>query len=178
MEWLVDLDRAVFEPNTSLLEMFVRGTVMYLGLFVLMRIIHRREPGGVGVSDLLVLVLIADAAQNGMAGDYLSVSEAFVLVVTILGWAYAVDWLTYHVPIVQRLVDQPPLPLVRNGEILQRNLRKELITRSELESLLRQQGIGDVSEVKEALMESDGHISVVRVEPDDSPRPRESRAPA
>jgi uncharacterized membrane protein YcaP (DUF421 family) len=162
MDWLYDLDRAMFEPNVSLLEMFLRGTIMYLGMFVLMRVVLKRESGTVGVSDLLVIVLIADAAQNGMSGDYLSIPEGFVLVATILGWAYVVDWLTFHVPAVQRLVDQKPLPLVVDGKILYRNLRKELITREELNSHLREEGVADVSEVKSAYMESDGKISVVK----------------
>jgi uncharacterized membrane protein YcaP (DUF421 family) len=63
---------------------------------------------------------------------------------------------------VQRLVDQKPLPLVVDGKILYRNLRKELITREELNSHLREEGVADVSEVKSAYMESDGKISVVK----------------
>jgi uncharacterized membrane protein YcaP (DUF421 family) len=178
MEWLYDLDRTIFEPNVSLFEMFVRGTIMYLGLFVLMRVVLKRESGTVGVSDLLVVVLIADAAQNGMSGDYVSIPEGFVLVTTILLWAFVIDWLTYHVPLVQRLVDQEPLPLVRDGRILQRNLRKELITRDELQSQLRQQGVDDVSEVKVACMESDGHISVVKADGGEPQKPPRERSPA
>jgi uncharacterized membrane protein YcaP (DUF421 family) len=178
MDWLFDLDRAMFEPNVSLLEMFLRGSIMYLGLFVLMRVVLKRESGSVGVPDILVIVLIADAAQNGMSGDYLSIPEGFVLVMTILGWAYAVDWLTFHVPLVARLVDQPPLPLVRDGRILYRNLRRELITRDELESQLRQQGAEDVSEVRMACMESDGRISVIKTSGDVNPAPRKRGAPA
>ncbi len=68
MEWLFGVDWAkTFLPNTPLLEIFLRGSLTYLALFFLLRIVLKRESGGMGVTDLLVIVLIADAAQNAMA---------------------------------------------------------------------------------------------------------------
>ncbi len=151
----------VLLPDTSLLEIFVRGTLMYLALFVLLRLVLKREAGTVGITDLLVVVLIADAAQNGLADDYQSVSDGLLLVSTIIFWCYALDWLGYHVPALQRFVRPPPLPLVRNGRMLINNMRRELITREELLSMLRQQGVDDLDEVKVAFMEGDGRLSVI-----------------
>jgi uncharacterized membrane protein YcaP (DUF421 family) len=178
MDWLYDLDRTIVEPNVSLLEIFLRGTIMYLGLFVLIRVVLKRESGGVGISDLLVVVLIADAAQNGMAGEYLSVPEGLLLVTTILGWAYVIDWMTFHVPFVRDLVVPAPLPLVVDGALQYRNMRRELITREELQTHLREQGIESVSEVKVACMESDGRISVVKADDGDNQNPARERTPA
>lgn len=179
MDWLYDLDRTIFEPNASLLEMFVRGTIMYLSLFLLIRVVLKRESGMVGISDILVVVLIADAAQNGMSGDYLSIPEGLVLVGTILLWAYIIDWFTFHSEFVRNFVEPSPLPLVLDGAIQHRNLRRELITREELETHLREQGVEDVAEVKLACMESDGRISVVKADgDDDAPKPRSERTPA
>lgn len=178
MDWLYDLDRTIFQPNVSLLEMVVRGTMMYLGLFVLMRVVLKREAGSLGMSDILVVVLIAEGASNGLSAEYQSIPEGLTLVASILISAYVIDWLTYHVPAIAQLVDQKPLPLVRDGRILQRNLRKELITRDELQSQLRQQGVEDVSEVKMACMESDGHISVVKADGGETQKPSRERSPA
>ena len=88
----------------------------------------RRQGGSVGTADLIVVVLVADAAQNGMAGEYKSVSEGALLVGTIFFWDYAVDWLCYRYAFVRQLVQPPPLLLVRDGKPLRRHLRSELLT--------------------------------------------------
>src|SRR4051794_28454241 len=88
----------------SIAEMFVRGTIMYFVLLALLRFIRNRQSSGLGVTDVLVIVLIADAAQNGMAKEYRSVTEGAALVGTIIGWDYALDWLSYRFPGVQRLI--------------------------------------------------------------------------
>ena len=154
---------AILVPDTPLLEIFVRGTVVYLGLFVMLRVL-RRQSSSVGIGDMLVLVLIADAAQNAMAADYHSVPDGLLLVATIIGWSYALDWLGYHVPSVQRFIYPPPLPLVRDGKLLRRNMRQELITEQELMSQLRQNGIESLDQVERAYMEGDGQISFVKRE--------------
>jgi uncharacterized membrane protein YcaP (DUF421 family) len=151
----------IFKLDTPPLEIFLRGSVVYLALFTLLRLVLRREAGTVGMSDLLVIVLIADAAQNAMAGNYNSVPDGILLVATIIFWSFALEWLGYHIPWVGRFVHPPPVPLVRNGQLLRRNMRKELITEDELMSQLRQQGVANLAEVQTACIEPDGRISVV-----------------
>lgn len=152
----------IFKPDTSPLEIFVRGSIVYLALFSLLRFVLRREAGTVGMSDLLVVVLIADAAQNAMAGNYNSVPDGILLVATIVFWSFALEWLGYHVPWIGRIVHPPPLPLVRDGRLLRQNMRRELITEEELMSQLRQQGVEDLAMVRTACMEGDGRISVIK----------------
>src|SRR5215207_1552589 len=154
--------RDLVVPTHSVAEMVVRGTIMYLALFVLLRVILKRQSSGLGVTDLLVVVLIADAAQNGMAKEYRSVTEGLVLVATIIGWDYALDWLGYRFPAFQNLVRPAPLPLVRNGELLYANMRRELVTREELMTQLREQGIASLEDVRLANMEADGRISAIK----------------
>jgi uncharacterized membrane protein YcaP (DUF421 family) len=164
--------REMFVPTGSLLELVVRGSLMYLLILAGFRV-FRRDAGSLSVSDLLVVVLIADAAQNGMAGEYKSVTEGAIVVGTIFAWNYALDWLAYRSRFVYWLLHPPPLPLVRNGQIQYRNLRSELITKDDLLSQLREQGVEDVGSVKKCFLESDGRISVIRDHPDDSSRPPE-----
>ncbi|RPJ57664.1 MAG: DUF421 domain-containing protein [Acidobacteria bacterium] len=154
----------VFLPDTPVLEIFVRGTVMYLSLFTLLRVVLKRQAGSVGLPDILVIVLISDAAQNGMAGQYESIMDGVLLVATIIFWSFALDWLDYRFPSMQRFLRPAPLLLVRDGRMLRRNMRKELVTDDELRSRLRQQGFDDVSEIKEGYMESDGEMSFVPFE--------------
>ena len=70
---------------------------MYFVIFGLLRVVLRGRTGGTTMSDLLVLVLIADAAQNAMADDYTSLASGTLLVATIIGWSFALDWLAYRV---------------------------------------------------------------------------------
>jgi len=153
--------KAIFLPDIPLIEIVVRGSIMYLALFILLRIILKRQSGTLGITDLLLITLLADASQNGMAGDYKSLPNGILLVATIIFWDFALDWLSYKSQGFQRLIEAPPLLLVKNGQLLRRNMRKELITDEDLMMQLREQGISDISKVKKAYMESDGHISVV-----------------
>lgn len=150
----------VFIPETPLLEIVVRGTVVYLALFWLLRF-FRRQSGGLSVSDLLVIVLIADAAQNAMAGEYRSVPDGVLLVAVILGWSFGLDWLGQCFPAFERLVHPGPVPLVRDGRMIRRNMRSELITEVELMTQLREQGIERLADVRAAYIEGDGRISVI-----------------
>ncbi|WP_245481416.1 YetF domain-containing protein [Bradyrhizobium sp. LVM 105] len=146
------------------MEMLVRGTIMYFGIFILMRLILKRQTGGISIPDVLLVVLLADAAQNGMAGEYRSITEGLVLVATIVFWNFAIDWLGYRVPFVERLVRPPPLLLIKNGQVLRRHLRQELVTMDELLSKLREEGVESPADVIEAYIEGDGNISVKKKE--------------
>lgn len=141
-------------------EIVLRGTAMYLSIFVLLRVVFKREAGATGITDLLVVVLIADAAQNGLSGDYHSISSGLLLVGTIVFWAAALNFLAWKFSWVERLIRPHPLPLVKNGEVLRRNLAKELMTESELYSHLREQGATRLADVHLARMEPDGKLSV------------------
>jgi uncharacterized membrane protein YcaP (DUF421 family) len=144
------------------LELLVRGTIMYWGLLLLFRFVLRRDTGSAGISDLLFVVLLGDAAQNGMIGQGDTVPDALMLIAVLAAWNYLLDALGYYVPLVARLNDPPPLPLVRNGRVLGRNLRREHITRDELMSALRSKGLEHLADVKLLCLESDGDFSVVR----------------
>jgi uncharacterized membrane protein YcaP (DUF421 family) len=152
---------SVFVPTESIPEVMLRGTIMYLALFFLLRV-FRRGSGSVGMADLLVIVIIADAAQNGMAGDSKSITEALILIVTIVVWNYFLDWLAFRWKWLAGIMEPPALLLVKNGRMLRQNMAQEMITREELLGQLRQQGIEEVSQVKECRLESDGNFSVIR----------------
>ncbi len=152
----------LFGLSVSPVELILRGSVMYLFLFALFRVVVRRRVGAVGMADILVLVIIADAAQNGMSGDYRSITEAFILVGTIIGWNVLIDWLTYRFRFFQKLLEPPPLLLVEDGRVQWRHLREEMVSEDELRAKLREHGVTDYREVQKAFMESDGQFSVIK----------------
>jgi uncharacterized membrane protein YcaP (DUF421 family) len=133
-------------------------------LLALLRFVLKRATGTLSFGDLLIIVLIADAAQNAMSAGYTSVTDGIILVGTIMFWSYGLNWLAHRFPAFERVMHPPPLPLVRDGQFLARNMRRELITVDELMSHLREQGVKDLKEVKTAAMEGDGRISVVKHE--------------
>ena len=111
----------MFVPTESILEVVIRGTIMYLGMFALLRV-FRRQAGSVGIADLLVIVVIADAAQNGMAGESKSITEALILIGTIVLWDWFFDWLGFRSPFWERILQPQPLLLIENGRIIKKNL--------------------------------------------------------
>jgi uncharacterized membrane protein YcaP (DUF421 family) len=156
MDW-----KSIFSMDVPLFEIILRGSIIYISLFTLLRVVLKRQAGSLGMTDLLLITLIADASQNAMAGEYRSIPAGLILVSTIIFWTYAFDWLSYRSEWFSHLIEPTPLPLIRDGKMLRRNMRHELITEDELMSQLREQGLDDVGKVKEAFMEPDGHISVV-----------------
>ena len=172
METLLHIDwKSVFVPSISLAEIFIRGTLVYFFLFLILRVL-RRDAGALGIADLLVVVLIADAAQNAMASEYKSVTEGAILVGTIAFWNYFLDWLGYKSPRFQRLMRAAPVLLIKDGKLLRRNLQREMITREELMGQLREQGVESPDEVKTCYLEGDGHISLIKKDkqPDENKR--------
>ena len=153
---------ALFELSLNPLELVARGTLMYWFLFLLFRFVLRRDVGSIAIADVLLLVLIADASQNAMAGGYETVSDGVVLVLTIAGWNWLFDWLAFRFAWVRRVLAAKPLTLVTSGKLNRRNLRKEMISQDELMAALREQGVERVEDVKLATMESDGNISVIK----------------
>jgi uncharacterized membrane protein YcaP (DUF421 family) len=162
--------KTIFLPDVPLLEIILRASVMYISLFVLLRVILKRQTGSLGMTDLLLITLLADASQNAMAGEYTSIVDGIVLVSTIIFWNYAFDWLSFRFDWFSRLIEPAPLLLIRDGKLLRRNMRKELITEEELLSQLREQGLDDPAKVKEAYMESNGQFSVVQRKEKQQPR--------
>ena len=157
----------LFALTVSPLELVVRGSLIYLFLFAVFRTILQRDIGAVGVADVLLLVLVADAAQNAMAAEYRSVTDGLVLISTILGWNLLFDFLAYRFPRFHRLLEPSAMCLVRDGQIMHRNLRREYLSEEDLYAKLREHGVADLAEVRLAFIESDGSVSVIRRHPSD-----------
>jgi uncharacterized membrane protein YcaP (DUF421 family) len=151
----------VWNLTVSPWELIVRGSVMYWFIFIAFRTFMRRDIGSIAVSDVLFLMLVADAAQNAMAGEYRSITDGIVLVGTLLLWNIAVDWAAYASPALRRVLAPRSILLVRNGALIRPNLRKQFITEDELCAKLREHGVEDLSTVKEAHLEADGDVSVL-----------------
>ena len=151
---------ALFQIEKPVLEIFLRGTVLYLGILLLLRIMPRRTGGEMATMDLLFIVLIAEAATHSLGG-YSSVTEGFIVVLTLMAWNFFINFLSYYIPFFEKLVSSPALQVVKDGKLLRRNMRREFLTEDELMEHLRREGIEDVHDVKAAFIEADGQISFI-----------------
>lgn len=105
--------RTIFVPSAPILEIIIRGTMMYLVLFVVLRLTFKRiGSSSIDLGDMLMIALVAAASQNAMAREHVSVADGIILVATISGWSYALDWLGTRSPRFQRFYNPPALLLV------------------------------------------------------------------
>lgn len=158
----------VFQLTMSPWQLMLRGSVMFWFLFLVFRFVLRRDVGSMGITDFLFVVLLGDAAQNGMIGDATSTSDCIVLISTLVFWNGLIDFLAWRFPAVEKLVVSSKLCLVRDGRMLRRNMRREYISEEELKSKMREQGVDELADVKAMYLEGDGEISLIKRK--DSPK--------
>lgn len=156
----IDWHRA-FNPHVALLDIVMRGTITYVALFAMLRV-TRRSSGEMGTADVLLIVLIADAVQNGMASDYHSITEGLILALTIFFWSWLLSWLPVRFPALRPFLIGSSGRVVRDGRIDPVMLRRQLMTEDDLMAQLRLQGVGDIADVSRAHVESNGQLSVVK----------------
>ncbi|TDQ54175.1 DUF421 domain-containing protein [Actinorugispora endophytica] len=156
MDW-----NAILLPSAPTLELVVRGSITFLSLMLLLRLVGQREAGGLGITDLLVVVLVTDAAGAGMTGDSNTVADGLVLTVTMLFWSVALDAAAYCWPGFARVVKARPRPLIRDGRLNRRVMRREFMSEQEVLSQLRLHGISDPASVARAYLEPNGMVSII-----------------
>ncbi|HKO89095.1 MAG TPA: YetF domain-containing protein [Burkholderiales bacterium] len=161
MELFPDNWSVIFAPETPLLELIVRGTVLYFAILILVRVMPRRTGGELATMDLVFVLLIAEAAAHALGG-YSAVADGLIVIATLMGWNYLLNFLSFYSPTIERLVSAQPLQIVRNGRLLRRNMRKEFLTEEELMERLRQDGVENIADIKAAYVESEGNISIIK----------------
>lgn len=162
MTWVADL----FSLELSLLELFLRGTLIYWTIFFLFRLAGRRNLGSLGFADIVVLLLVSEAAGDALSGGDNSLAGGLLVAAVIIFWSVFIDRLCFFVPRLSRVFEPSKLCLVRDGTMDLRNMRREYVTRGELMEQLRLHGIASLRQVKRAYLENNGEISVIRYDDD------------
>ena len=147
----------------------LRAALIYVALLVLIRLSGKRTVGEFTPFDLVLMILLGNAAQNAMIGTDTSVLGGLIVVVTLLLLNWVLARVTARNSKVERLVEGSPVVLVRDGQVFRGALRKENVAIEDLEEALRQAGCRDASEVELAMLEIDGQISVVKRSRDGNP---------
>lgn len=149
------------ELGTGAVEIILRSAVVYIALFVGLRLMGKRELGQMTVFDLVVVLLLANAVQNAMVGPDTSLWGGLIAAAVLLVLNKSVAGLRLHSGAWGRLLEGTPTVLVQSGQFLDPALRKEGIERVQVVMAMREHGIGDLEEVQLAVLETDGSISVV-----------------
>jgi uncharacterized membrane protein YcaP (DUF421 family) len=144
------------------MDIALRATVIFLALYVLMRLLGKRELGQMTPFELIVLVVIGDLIQQGVTQNDFSLTGAIIAVSTIAFLALLMSWASYLWPRAERLLEGEPRVIVRDGELVDGNLRRDRLTRSEIESEMRLAGISRLKDVAWAILEPRGKISFIR----------------
>ena len=151
----------VLVPSLPLWEIALRGTLVYMGIVLLVRLVPKRNAGHISPNDLLTLIVIGGIGTDAIMGGSTSLLDTLLLIAVILFWAWVLDKVEYHVPLLRRLLRHRQTPLIEDGRMIRRNMRRELVTEEELMSVLRKEGIEDLAMVESACLEADGEISVM-----------------
>jgi uncharacterized membrane protein YcaP (DUF421 family) len=152
----------VFIPTTPVWEILFRVTIVYFGLLILVRIAGKREVGQLGPIDLLAMLILSETVSPVLTAEDQSLGAGLIAAGTLLALGAGVGRLSYAFPWIEGLIDGKPVVLIRHGRIDRDAQQRERISRAELNQALRRQGVSDPSEVEEAVVETNGEISVVK----------------
>jgi uncharacterized membrane protein YcaP (DUF421 family) len=153
----------MFDLGTQWWQIVLRSLVVYAAVFGGLRLLGKRQLGQMTVFDLVVILLIANAVQNAMVGPDTSLQGGLLAAAVLLVANFVVARVRLLTPRFERLLEGTPTMLIRDGEFLPANLRKEGIDREEVESALREHGLSAAGEARVAYLEPDGSISIIPI---------------
>ena len=148
------------------MDIVLRATAIFFSLYLLVRLLGKRELAQLTPFELIVLIVMGDLIQQGVTHNDFSILGALLAVSTFAFWASAMSWATYLSRRAERLLDGEPRVVVRNGKILRRNLRRDRLTSAEIESEMRLAGIAHLREVEWGIVEPHGRISFIKKKDD------------
>jgi uncharacterized membrane protein YcaP (DUF421 family) len=142
-------------------EFVVRAVVVYVFLLLLLRLTGKRQVGQLAPFDLVLLLVLSNAVQNSMNGGDNSITGGLILASTLVLLNFSVGWLTYRSKGLEALIEGRPIILVHDGRIDYRAMRQVQMTKHELESSLRAAGCAGPEDVRFAVLENNGHVTVI-----------------
>jgi uncharacterized membrane protein YcaP (DUF421 family) len=143
------------------MDIVFRAAALYVFVFIVMRKLGRRQLSRLAPFDLVLLIVLGDAIQQGLTQNDNSVTGAIIAVSTIAILQFATSYLSFRVPRLERILEGEPIVIVQDGKPIERNLRRERLTIGDLAEEARQQQIASIENVKWAVLESNGAISFI-----------------
>jgi uncharacterized membrane protein YcaP (DUF421 family) len=149
------------ELGSSLPEVVLRTAIVYLFLVAVLRISGKRQVGQLSVLELVVILVISDAVQNSMVGDNTTLWGGLVAVVTLVALDLALKTLARRSKPVRIAIEGEPRLLARDGRLLEHAIEAEGLDADEVHAAIRSHGLASVEDVRFAVLETDGSISVI-----------------
>ena len=143
------------------MDLVIRATVVFLFIFLITRIAGRRELSSMQPFDLILLVVIGDLVQQGITQSDESVTGTLIVISTITLLSVFVSWISFRSGRLRLITEGESIILVEDGEPIERNLRRERLTRGDLEEEARTQQVSSLGDIRWAILERDGSISVI-----------------
>jgi uncharacterized membrane protein YcaP (DUF421 family) len=148
------------------MDIVLRTILVFGVLLVLTRVIGRRELSSLQPFDLILLIIVGDAVQQGLTQDDYSLTGAFLVIFTFAVLQVFISWIGYRFPGVRPVLEGEPIIVVDDGKVIERNLRRERLTQEEIAEEARSNGIAQLAQVKWAVLETNGKISFIKKSPD------------
>lgn len=144
------------------MDIVLRAIAVFAFLLILTRVIGKRELSSLQPLDLILLIILGDAVQQGLTQDDYSLTGAFLAIGTIAVLQVFTSWVSWKFPRARPVLDGEPIIILQDGELIERNLKRERLTPEEVAEEARQQSIATLSEVKFAILETNGRISFIK----------------
>ncbi len=151
----------MFDLEISGLSIVARTVIVYVALLVGLRLAGKREMGQMTPFDLVVILLIANAVQNAMVGPDTSVTGGLIAAAVLIAVNYGLAFGRERIPFLKGAVEGSPTLLISNGEFVEDHLRREGLDKDEVLMAIREHGVAAVKDVRMAVLETDGSISIV-----------------
>ncbi len=144
------------------MDIVLRAIVLYAFVVFVMRVIGRRELSSMTPFDLVLLIVLGDAIQQGLTQDDYSVTGAILAVATVATLQVFTSYVSYRSKKARTVLEGEPIVLIDHGQIVERNLKRERMTEDEVAEEMRQQQIASLDDVDWAIIEANGAISFIK----------------
>jgi uncharacterized membrane protein YcaP (DUF421 family) len=144
------------------MDIVLRAIVIFFFVVILTRIIGRRELGSLAPVDLILLIILGDALQQGLTQDDYSLTGALLVVGTLAVLQVFTSWLGFRFPFTRRVLEGEPLIVVEDGKPIERNLKRERLSVEEVAESARLHEIGSLAEIRWAVLERNGELSFIK----------------
>ena len=141
-------------------ELIARSVIVYGFLLILLRVTGKRQVGQLAPFDLVLLLVLSNAVQNAMNGGDNSVQAGIISAITLVGLNYLIGYATYRSKRLEALIEGRPQLLIHNGKLYRDVMEQQRLTQHELDAALRRQGVSDIANVRMAMIENNGEITV------------------
>ena len=143
------------------MDLALRSVVVFFFIFVLMRIVGRRELSSLEPFDLILLVVLGDSVQQSLTQDDYSLTGAFIVISTIAVLQVSMSYLNFRVPRLRPLLDGEPIVIVQDGKVIEGNARRERLTLDDIAEAARLQQIASLEDVQWAVLETNGELTFI-----------------